>query len=57
LGRRHGDAIFFLVASGAVAILLGCAINHRLKGGGFLRFVYAGRMVVGVILFGQAVGG
>jgi uncharacterized membrane protein YfcA len=41
----------------AVAILLGRAINHRLKGDGFLRFVYAGLMVVGVILFGQAIGG
>jgi uncharacterized membrane protein YfcA len=39
-----------------VAILLGRAINRRLKGEGFLRFVYAGLIVVGVILVGQAIG-
>ena len=38
------------------AILLGRAINQRLKGDGFLRFVYVGLMVVGVILLGQAAG-
>jgi uncharacterized protein len=40
----------------AVAILAGRAINHRLKGDGFLRFVYVGLMIVGVILIGQAIG-
>jgi hypothetical protein len=40
----------------AVAILLGRAINRRLKGDGFLRSVYAGLIVVGVILVGQAIG-
>jgi hypothetical protein len=39
-----------------VAILLGRAINRRLKGDGFLRSVYAGLIVVGVILVGQAIG-
>jgi hypothetical protein len=37
-----------------MAILLGRAINHRLKGDGFLKFVYVGLMVVGVILIAQA---
>jgi uncharacterized membrane protein YfcA len=41
----------------AVAILAGRAINHRLKGDGFLKFVYVGLMIVGVILIGQAIGG
>lgn len=40
----------------AVAILLGRLINRRLKGDGFLKIVYAGLMVVGVILVGQAIG-
>jgi len=40
----------------AVAILLGRAINRRLKGEGFLRFVYVGLIVVGVILVGQTIG-
>ncbi len=39
------------------AILLGREINNRLKGDGFLKFVYAGLMVVGVILIGQAIAG
>jgi uncharacterized protein len=41
----------------AVAILAGRAINHRLKGDGFLKFVYVGLMIVGGILVGQAIGG
>jgi uncharacterized membrane protein YfcA len=41
----------------AVAILLGRAINSRLRGDGFLKFVYVGLMVVGVILVGQAITG
>ena len=40
----------------AVAILLGRAINLRLHGDGFLKFVYVGLTVVGVILVVQAIG-
>lgn len=47
---------YFLMSLPAVliAILLGRVINHRLKGQGFFRFVYAGLIVMGVILFAQA---
>lgn len=38
----------------AVAILLGRAINHRLSGHGFFRFVYAGLIVIGCVLIVQA---
>jgi uncharacterized membrane protein YfcA len=41
----------------AVATLLGRAINSMLKGDGFLKFVYVGLAVVGVILVGQAIAG
>lgn len=41
----------------AVAILLGGAINLRLKDDGFLKFVYVGLAVVGMILVGQAIAG
>lgn len=38
----------------AVAILLGRAINRRLSGHGFFRFVYAGLIVIGCVLIVQA---
>lgn len=38
----------------AVAILLGRAINHRLKGFGFLRIVYLALIAIGVILIAQS---
>jgi uncharacterized protein len=41
----------------AVAILLGRAINLRLQGDGFLKFVYVGLTVVGLVLVGQAIAG
>lgn len=36
-----------------VAILLGRFLNHRLRGDAFLRFVYAGLIIVGIILVAQ----
>lgn len=46
---------FFLSLPGAiVAILLGRAINHRMKGHGFIRVVYAGLVLTGTALFIQA---
>ena len=36
------------------AILLGRAMNHRLRGETFLKYIYAGLSVVGVILLVQA---
>jgi hypothetical protein len=41
----------------AVAILLGRAINRRMKGHGFLRVIYVGLIVVGSILVVQAIFG
>ena len=38
----------------AIAILLGRAINRRLKGRGFFRLVYIGLIVIGAILIAQA---
>ena len=37
------------------AILLGRAVNHRLHGGSFLKYVLAGLMCIGVILLIQAI--
>jgi hypothetical protein len=47
---------YFLLSLPAVgiAILLGRAINHRLKGHSFFRFVYSGLILVGSILVFQA---
>lgn len=39
----------------AVAILLGRAINHRMSGHGFFRFVYVGLIAVGSVLVFQSV--
>ncbi len=39
----------------AVAIFLGRAINHRLKGFGFLRVVYLALITIGAILIAQAI--
>ena len=47
-------ALLSLPAAGA-AILLGRALNRRLKGDGFFRCVYAGLIVIGGILIVQAV--
>lgn len=44
----------FSLPAVAVAILLGRAINRRLSGHGFFRFVYAGLIVIGSILIIQA---
>lgn len=41
----------------AVAILLGRAINRRMQGHSFLRFVYVGLMVIGSVLVVQAIVG
>jgi uncharacterized protein len=48
---------YFLLSLPAVgvAILIGRAINHRMKGNGFLRAVYAGLIIIGVVLVGQGV--
>ncbi len=46
---------FLLSLPGAIAaILIGRALNHRLRGDGFFRFVYAGLIVIGGVLLGQA---
>lgn len=46
---------YFLLSLPAVgvAILLGRAINHRMKGHGFLQAVYIGLIVLGGVLIGQ----
>ncbi|HET6248505.1 MAG TPA: sulfite exporter TauE/SafE family protein [Tepidisphaeraceae bacterium] len=38
-----------------IAILLGRAINHRLHGESFLRYVYAGLLGIGVLLLAQGI--
>jgi hypothetical protein len=46
---------FLLSLPGALAaILIGRAINHRLRGDGFFQLVYAGLVVIGSILVAQA---
>jgi hypothetical protein len=46
---------FLLSLPGAlVAILIGRAVNHRLRGDGFFRAVYVGLVVIGGVLIGQA---
>ena len=46
---------FLLSLPGAiVAILIGRAVNHRLRGDGFFRAVYAGLVVIGGVLIAQA---
>jgi hypothetical protein len=37
------------------AILLGLAVNHRLQGEGFLKYVYFGLAGIGVLLFLQSI--
>ena len=39
-----------------VAILIGRAVNHRLRGDGFFRAVYVGLVVIGGVLVAQALG-
>ena len=48
---------YYLVSLPAAvpAIFLGRAINHRLRGDAFLKYVYAGLVCVGVLLLIQAV--
>jgi H+/Cl- antiporter ClcA len=38
----------------AVATLLGRAINHRMKSDRFIRLVYGGLLIIGVLLLAQA---
>ncbi len=46
---------FFVCLPGAlVAIALGRALNHRLRGDGFFRFVYAGLIIIGGVLVAQS---
>jgi len=46
---------FLLALPGAVAaIVIGRAMNHRLRGDGFFRYVYGGLIVIGGVLIGQA---
>jgi len=46
---------FLLSLPGVViAILIGRALNHRLRGDGFLRFVHVSLIIVGVVLIVQA---
>jgi uncharacterized membrane protein YfcA len=46
---------FLLSLPGAiVAILIGRAVNHRLRGDGFFRAVYVGLVVIGAVLVTQA---
>ena len=40
-----------------VAILLGRAINHRLRGDHFFRYVYVGLILIGALLIVQSVHG
>lgn len=40
----------------ALGIVLGRAINHRMRGSGFFRIVHAGLIVIGAVLVAQALG-
>ena len=60
IGLLRAPVIGYFVLSlpGIVAaILLGRALNHRLAGNGFFRVVYAGLLVIGSVLFVQALAG
>ena len=48
---------YFLVSlpGSLLAIAIGRALNHRLQGDGFVRYVYAGLIVISCILVLQAV--
>jgi len=46
---------FFSLPAVAVAILLGRAINQRMEGHSFLRFVYVSLMIVGSVLVIQVI--
>lgn len=48
---------YFLLSLPAalVAFIIGRALNHRLRGDGFFRFVYAGLIVIGGVLMAQAI--
>jgi hypothetical protein len=49
---------FLLSLPGAVAaIFMGRALNHRLRGNGFFRYVYVGLIAIGGILMAQAFSG
>ncbi|HEY6467357.1 MAG TPA: sulfite exporter TauE/SafE family protein [Candidatus Acidoferrales bacterium] len=54
LGRTVTRYFLLSLPAVAIAILLGRAINQRLKGRGFFRAVYIGLIVIGVILVAQA---
>jgi hypothetical protein len=47
---------YFLLSLPVVfaAIMIGRALNHRLRGDGFFRYVYAGLIVIGAVLVIQA---
>ena len=49
---------YFLLSLPVVvpAILLGKVVNYRLRGETFLKYVYSGLAVIGVILLAQACG-
>ena len=48
---------YFLISLPGVlaAVILGRAINHRLRGDGFFRFVYLGLVVIACVLLAQAI--
>ncbi len=46
---------FLLALPGTlVAIVIGRALNHRMRGDRFFRYVYAGLIVIGAVLVAQA---
>lgn len=45
---------FSVLPTVVIAIFLGRAVNRRLSGKAFLRYVHAGLLIVGAILFGQS---
>ena len=57
LGREVTRYYLFSLPCALVAILLGGLVNRRLRGDVFVRYVYAGLVVVGAILAAQAIRG
>jgi uncharacterized membrane protein YfcA len=57
LGREVTRYYLFSLPCALVAILLGGLVNRRLRGDAFVRYVYAGLVVVGAILTMQAIRG
>jgi uncharacterized protein len=54
LGATVTRLLLLSLPAVAIAVLLGRAINHRLKGRGFFRTVYIGLILIGAILILQA---